>query len=206
MISKFRNSGQTCVCANRILVQDGVYDTFSEKLAKAAGELQVGDGMQAGTQQGPLIDVSAVEKVEEHVEDILEKGGQVLVGGKRHDLGGSFFQPTVATGVTAQMKVAKEETFGPLAPLFRFGTEEEAVAMANATEYGLACYFYTRDLGRSWRVMEALEYGLIGINEGLISSEVAPFGGMKDSGVGKEGSKYGVEDYLNIKSACIGGI
>ena len=206
MISKFRNSGQTCVCANRILVQDGVYDAFTDKLVQAAAALKVGDGMEPGTEQGPLIDSNAVGKVDEHVADIVAKGGQIVLGGKGHELGRSYYQPTVATGVTTEMKVAKDETFGPLAPLFRFNTEEEALAMANDTEYGLACYFYTKDLGRVWRVMEGLEYGLVGVNEGLISTEVAPFGGVKDSGVGKEGSKYGVEDYLHTKSACLGGL
>jgi succinate-semialdehyde dehydrogenase/glutarate-semialdehyde dehydrogenase len=206
MISKFRNSGQTCVCANRILVQDGVYEAFTEKLILAVDALKVGDGMAPGTEQGPLIDSNAVEKVDEHVADIISKGGQIVLGGAGHALGRSYYQPTVATGVTPQMKVAREETFGPLAPLFRFHTEEEALAMANDTEYGLACYFYTKDLGRVWRVMEGLEYGLVGVNEGLISTEVAPFGGVKDSGVGKEGSKYGVEDYLHTKSVCLGGL
>lgn len=206
MISKFRNSGQTCVCANRILVQERVYEAFTEKLIEAVGTLKVGDGLEPDTQQGPLIDNNAVEKVDEHIADIINKGGQIVLGGERHALGRSYYQPTVATNVTAQMKVAKEETFGPLAPLFRFQSEEEALMMANDTEYGLACYFYTQDLGRAWRVMEGLEYGLVGINEGLISTEVSPFGGMKDSGVGKEGSKYGVEDYLHIKSVCLGGL
>lgn len=204
--SKFRNSGQTCVCANRILVQDGVYEAFAEKLVKAAGALKVGDGMESGVQQGPLIDDDAAKKVDEYVADIVNKGGKIALGGERHALGRSYYQPTVATGVTTQMKVAKEEIFGPLAPLFRFQTEEEALAMANDTEYGLACYFYTRDLGRTWRVMEVLEYGLVGVNAGLISTEVAPFGGFKDSGVGREGSKYGVEDYIHIKSVCLGGL
>ena len=206
MTSKFRNSGQTCVCANRILVQDGVYEAFADKLARAVSALKVGDGLQAGVQQGPLIDTAAVEKVEEHIADVLAGGGRVVVGGGRHDLGGSFFQPTLVADVTPAMKVAREETFGPLAPLFRFTDESQAVAMANDTEYGLACYFYTRDLGRAWRVMEGLEYGMVGVNEGLISTEVAPFGGVKDSGMGKEGSKYGVEDYLNVKYACLGGL
>ena len=206
MTSKFRNSGQTCVCANRILVQDGVYEAFADKLARAVSALKVGDGLQAGVQQGPLIDAAAVEKVEEHIADVLAGGGRVVVGGGRHDLGGSFFQPTLVADVTPAMKVAREETFGPLAPLFRFTDESQAVAMANDTEYGLACYFYTRDLGRAWRVMEGLEYGMVGVNEGLISTEVAPFGGVKDSGMGKEGSKYGVEDYLNVKYACLGGL
>ena len=206
MTSKFRNSGQTCVCANRILVQDGVYEAFADKLARAVSALKVGDGLEAGVQQGPLIDTAAVEKVEEHIADVVAGGGRVVVGGGRHDLGGSFFQPTLVTDVTPAMKVAREETFGPLAPLFRFTDESQAVAMANDTEYGLACYFYTRDLGRAWRVMEGLEYGMVGVNEGLISTEVAPFGGVKDSGMGKEGSKYGVEDYLNVKYACLGGL
>ena len=206
MTSKFRNSGQTCVCANRILVQDGVYEAFAAKLAQAVSALKVGDGLETGVQQGPLIDTAAVEKVEEHIADVLAGGGRVVVGGGRHDLGGSFFQPTLLADVTPAMKVAREETFGPLAPLFRFTDEAQAVAMANDTEYGLACYFYTRDLGRAWRVMEGLEYGLVGVNEGLISTEVAPFGGFKDSGMGKEGSKYGVEDYLNVKYACLGGL
>ena len=206
MVSKFRNSGQTCVCANRIYVQDGVYDAFAEKLASAMAKLQVGNGLEDGVSQGPLIDENAVEKVEEHIQDAKEKGGRVLTGGKRHSNGGSFFEPTLMADITSDMKVAREETFGPLAPLFRFETEDEAVARANDTEYGLACYFYTRDLGRAFRVTEALEYGLVGVNEGLITTEVAPFGGIKDSGVGNEGSKYGVDDYLNIKYACLGGL
>lgn len=206
MISKFRNTGQTCVCANRILVQSGVYDAFSRKLGDAVAALKVGDGLGEGVEQGPMIDGSGVEKVEEHIADAVSKGAQVLVGGNRHELGGSFFEPTLIGDVTPEMLVANEETFGPLAPLFRFETEAEAIEMANATEYGLACYFYTQDLGRSWRVMEALEYGMVGINEGLISTEVAPFGGVKDSGIGNEGSKYGVEDYVNIKYACVGGL
>jgi succinate-semialdehyde dehydrogenase/glutarate-semialdehyde dehydrogenase len=206
MVSKFRNSGQTCVCANRIYVQAGVYDAFAAKLATAIEALKVGDGLAEGTTQGPLIDLKAVEKVEEHIQDAVSKGGRIVTGGKRHANGGSFFQPTLVADVTSQMKVAREETFGPLAPLFRFESEDEAVAHANDTEYGLACYFYTQDLGRAFRVMEALEYGLVGVNEGLITTEVAPFGGVKDSGVGNEGSKYGVEDYLNIKYACVGGL
>jgi succinate-semialdehyde dehydrogenase/glutarate-semialdehyde dehydrogenase len=206
MVSKFRNSGQTCVCANRIYVQAGVYDAFAEKLKAAIAALKVGNGLEEGVTQGPLIDGKAVEKVEEHIQDALAKGGKVLAGGKRHANGGSFFEPTLVVGATPEMKVAREETFGPLAPLFRFDTEDEAVARANDTEYGLACYFYTQDLGRAFRVMEALEYGLVGVNEGLITTEVAPFGGVKDSGLGNEGSKYGVEDYLNIKYACVGGL
>ncbi|TQV67732.1 NAD-dependent succinate-semialdehyde dehydrogenase [Exilibacterium tricleocarpae] len=206
MISKFRNTGQTCVCANRILVQDGVYDAFAAKLTAAVAALQVGNGMEPGVEQGPLIDSAAVAKVEEHVADVLARGGKLAVGGERHPLGQAFYQPTVMTDVARDALVAREETFGPLAPLFRFKTEAEAIALANDTEYGLACYFYTRDLGRSWRVMEGLEYGLVGINEGLISTEVAPFGGVKDSGMGTEGSKYGVADYIDIKYACVGGL
>jgi succinate-semialdehyde dehydrogenase/glutarate-semialdehyde dehydrogenase len=204
--SKYRNSGQTCVCTNRILVQDGVYDAFAKKLADAVSRLRVGDGLQAETQQGPLIDDAAVKKVEEHIADALAKGARLVAGGGRHALGGTFFQPTVITGVTEKMLVAREETFGPLAPLFRFSTEEEAIRLANDTEFGLASYAYTRDLARSWRLSERLEYGMVGLNTGLISTEVAPFGGMKESGMGREGSKYGIEDYLEVKYVCIGGI
>ncbi|NWG71595.1 MAG: NAD-dependent succinate-semialdehyde dehydrogenase [Parvularculaceae bacterium] len=204
--SKFRNSGQTCVCSNRILVQSSVYNAFAEKLANAAARLKVGDGLEAGVEQGPLIDEAAVRKVEEHIEDARRKGAEVIAGGKRHGRGLTFFEPTVLTGVTPDMAVAREETFGPLAPLFRFDTEEEAVAMANDTEYGLASYFYTRDLARAFRVMERLDYGIVGINEGIISTEVAPFGGVKESGMGREGSKYGLEDYLNVKYALVGGL
>ncbi|WP_353857352.1 NADP-dependent succinate-semialdehyde dehydrogenase [Azospirillum formosense] len=205
--SKYRNTGQTCVCANRLLVQAGVYDAFAAKLAEAVKALKVGPGLTTeGAQQGPLIDMAAVEKVEEHIRDATEKGARVVLGGKRHELGGSFFEPTILADVTPAMKVAREETFGPVAPLFRFETEEEAVRMANATEFGLAAYFYSRDIGRVWRVAEALEYGIVGINEGIISTEVAPFGGMKESGIGREGSKYGIEDYLEIKYLCMGGI
>lgn len=204
--SKFRNTGQTCVCANRLLVQDGVYEEFSKKLAAAVEKMRVGDGLKGETEQGPLIDMDAVAKVEEHIEDAVSKGAKVVSGGSRHELGGSFFQPTVLADVTTDMKVTREETFGPVAPLYRFKTEEEALKMANDTEFGLASYFYSRDIGRIWRVMEGLEYGIVGINEGLISTEVAPFGGMKESGVGREGSKYGIEDYLEIKYALIGGI
>ncbi|NYZ16998.1 NADP-dependent succinate-semialdehyde dehydrogenase [Azospirillum sp. RWY-5-1] len=205
--SKYRNTGQTCVCANRLLVQDGVYDAFAAKLTEAVEALKIGPGLTTeGAQQGPLIDMAAVEKVEEHIADALAKGARVVTGGKRHELGGSFFQPTILADVTTDMKVAREETFGPLAPLFRFKTEAEAVAMANATEFGLAAYFYSRDIGRVWRVAEGLEYGIVGINEGIISTEVAPFGGMKESGVGREGSKYGIEDYLEMKYLCLGGI
>ncbi len=206
MISKFRNTGQTCVCANRLLVQSGVYDIFADKLAKAIRDLNVGDGMEDGVTQGPLIDIAGVEKVEDHVSDAVGKGAKVKEGGERHQRGGNFFQPTLLTDVTPQMAVAREETFGPLAPMFRFETEEEVVALANDTEYGLASYIYTADLGRAWRMSEALEYGMVGINEGLVSTEVAPFGGVKDSGVGAEGSKYGVEDYLNIKYSLFGGL
>jgi succinate-semialdehyde dehydrogenase/glutarate-semialdehyde dehydrogenase len=206
MVSKYRNSGQTCVCANRILVQDSVYDAFAMKLAVAVSQLKVGDGMEAGMQQGPLIDENAVKKVEQHIADAVAQGAELLLGGKRHALGHTFFEPTILTGVTAKMQVAKEETFGPLAPLFRFSSEEEAIHLANDTEFGLAAYFYARDIGRIWRVSEALESGMIGINAGLISTEVAPFGGVKQSGLGREGSKYGIEDYLEIKYLCMGGI
>jgi succinate-semialdehyde dehydrogenase/glutarate-semialdehyde dehydrogenase len=206
LASKYRNAGQTCVCANRILVQDGVYDAFADKLAEAATALKVGNGLEDGVQQGPLIDMRAVEKVEEHLQDATSKGARVLAGGARHTLGGSFFQPTVLADVSPEMKVAREETFGPLAPLFRFQTEEQAVAMANDTEFGLAAYFYARDNARIWRVSEALEYGIVGINEGIISNEVAPFGGVKESGIGREGSKYGIDDFLEIKYLCVGGI
>lgn len=202
--SKYRNSGQTCVCANRFYVQAGVYDAFAEKFAKAVRDLKVGNGLEPGVTQGPLIDEKAVEKVEEHIADVLAKGGRVVTGGKRHALGHSFFEPTIVADVTPGMKVAKEETFGPLAPLFRFDTEEQAVAMANDTEFGLAAYAYTRDLGRAFRVMEGLQYGQVGINAGVITTEVAPFGGVKESGLGREGSKYGLDDYLNIKYGCIG--
>jgi succinate-semialdehyde dehydrogenase / glutarate-semialdehyde dehydrogenase len=202
--SKYRNSGQTCVCANRILVQSGIHDAFVGKLAEASGRLKVGNGLEDGVAQGPLIDEAAVKKVEEHLGDALAKGAKLVAGGKRHALGGTFFEPTVITGVTGQMKVAREETFGPLAPVFRFDREDEAVAMANDTEFGLAAYAYTRDLGRAMRVMEKLQYGQVGINAGVITTEVAPFGGVKDSGVGREGSKYGLDEYLDIKYACLG--
>ncbi|KAB0663870.1 NADP-dependent succinate-semialdehyde dehydrogenase [Oryzomonas japonica] len=204
--SKYRNTGQTCVCTNRFLVQAGVYDAFAEKLSAAVARLKVGDGLKGETQQGPLIDMKAVEKVEEHIADALAKGARIVTGGGRHELGGSFFQPTILADVTPAMAVAREETFGPLAPLFRFTTDEEAVGMANDTEFGLASYFYSRDMGRVWRVAEALEYGIVGINTGLISSAVAPFGGVKESGVGREGSRYGVDDFLEIKYLCMGGI
>jgi succinate-semialdehyde dehydrogenase/glutarate-semialdehyde dehydrogenase len=203
MISKFRNNGQTCVCANRIYVQAGVYDAFAEKLAVAVNKLAIGDGLTPGVTTGPLINESAVEKVEEHIFDVLNGGGKVLTGGHRHDLGGTFFQPTVLTGVTSDMKVANEETFGPVAPLFKFDTEAEVVALANATIFGLASYFYARDIGRITRVQEALEYGMVGVNTGLISTEVAPFGGVKQSGLGREGSHHGIEDYMEMKYICL---
>ncbi len=206
MASKFRNTGQTCVCANRILVQDGIHDAFARRLVEEVGKMRVGDGLAGDTDQGPLIDMAAVEKVEDHVGDAVAKGAKVAAGGGRHELGGTFFEPTVLTGVTTEMAVTREETFGPVAPLYRFGTEEEALRMANDTEFGLAAYFYSRDIGRIWRVMEGLEYGIVGVNEGIISTEVAPFGGMKESGIGREGSKYGIEDYLEIKYGLIGGI
>ena len=204
--SKFRNTGQTCVCTNRLLVQDAVYDAFAEKLTQAVSRLKVGNGLEEDTEQGPLIDVSAMGKVEELIQDALDKGGRLLTGGKRHELGGSFFEPTVVAEVTTAMRVAREETFGPFAPLFRFNSEQEAVRMANDTEFGLASYIYTRDIGRIFRVSEALEYGIVGINAGIISTAVAPFGGVKESGFGREGSKYGIEDYLELKYLCMGGI
>lgn len=204
--SKYRNTGQTCVCTNRLLVQAGVYDLFAEKLAVAVARLQVGNGLEGDFQQGPLIDAFAVEKVEQHIEDALSKGAQLLLGGKRHQLGGTFFQPTILADVTADMLVAKEETFGPLAPLFKFNSDDEAIRMANDTEFGLASYFYSRDISRVWKVAEALEYGMVGINTGLISTEVAPFGGMKESGIGREGSKYGIEEFVEVKYLCLGGM
>ena len=206
IMSKYRNTGQTCVCANRLLVQDTVYDTFAGKLADAVAKLKPAPGTEAGATQGPLIDDKAVEKVESHIADATSKGAQVLVGGSRHSLGGRFFQPTILTGVTPAMAVAREETFGPVAPLFRFSNEDEAIALANDTEFGLAAYFYGRDVRRIWRVAEALEYGIVGINTGIISTEVAPFGGVKESGIGREGSKYGIEEFLEIKYLCLGGI
>ncbi len=206
MASKYRNTGQTCVCANRILVQEGVYDAFAAKLKAAVEAMKVGNGMEPGVAQGPLINSDAVKKVEEHIEDALRRGASVVTGGKRHTLGGNFFQPTVLANVPKDAVIFREETFGPVAPLFRFRTEEEAIKLANDTEFGLASYFYARDVGRIFRVAEALEYGIIGINEGIISTEVAPFGGMKASGLGREGSKYGIEDYLEIKYLAVGGI
>ncbi|HEM47271.1 MAG TPA: NAD-dependent succinate-semialdehyde dehydrogenase, partial [Alphaproteobacteria bacterium] len=204
--SKYRNAGQTCVCANRILVQDGVYEAFAEKLADAVARLKVGNGLEEGVQQGPLIDQAAVAKVREHIQDAVEKGARVVVGGSSHELGGTFFQPTILADVTTDMRVTREETFGPLAPLFRFDTEEEAIAMANDTEFGLASYFYSRDMGRVWRVSEGLEYGIVGANVGIISTEVAPFGGMKESGIGREGSHYGLDEFLEVKYVCMGGV
>ncbi|MGC3981332.1 MAG: NADP-dependent succinate-semialdehyde dehydrogenase [Steroidobacteraceae bacterium] len=204
--SKYRNTGQTCVCANRLLVQDGVYEAFTAKLVAAVQKLRIGNGLENPTELGPLIDMKALSKVEEHVADAVTKGAKIVLGGKRHALGGSFFEATVLTDVKSNMLLSREETFGPVAPLFRFKTEAEAIQMANDTEFGLASYFYTKDLARSWRVGEALEYGMVGINTGLISTEVAPFGGIKESGQGREGSKYGIDDYTELKYMCVGGI
>jgi succinate-semialdehyde dehydrogenase/glutarate-semialdehyde dehydrogenase len=204
--SKFRNMGQTCVCANRIYVQDGVYDAFVEKLIVATKTLKVGNGLEEGTQQGPLINESAVEKVEDHIADAVNKGAKVRLGGKRHALGRSFFEPTVLSDVTQSMKIAKDETFGPVAAVFRFKTEEEAIRFANDTEFGLASYFYARDVGRIFRVAEALEYGIVGVNAGVISTEVAPFGGVKESGIGREGSRHGVEEFTELKYVMLGGL
>ncbi len=206
MASKYRNTGQTCVCANRLYVHDRVYDAFVEKLTKAVEAMVVGDGLQGETQQGPLINMAAVEKVEEHIADALAKGARIASGGARHALGGTFFEPTILVNVTPDMAVSKEETFGPLAPLFRFETDEQVISLANDTEFGLACYFYSRDIGRVWRVAESLEYGIVGINTGIISTEVAPFGGVKESGTGREGSKYGIEEFCEIKYLCMGDI
>ncbi|MDD9875150.1 MAG: NADP-dependent succinate-semialdehyde dehydrogenase [Gammaproteobacteria bacterium] len=206
MISKYRNGGQTCVCSNRIYVQDAVYDQFAARMARAVAGMRVGDGRGEGVVQGPLIDMAAVEKVEEHIADALDKGAELLRGGDRHELGGTYFQPTVLGKVTAQMKVAREETFGPLAPLFRFEDEDSVVEMANDTEFGLASYFYSGDPARIWRVAEALDYGMVGINTGLISTAEAPFGGVKQSGIGREGSRHGIEEYLEMKYLCIGGL
>jgi succinate-semialdehyde dehydrogenase/glutarate-semialdehyde dehydrogenase len=204
--SKYRNAGQTCVCANRLLVQDSVYDTFIEKLSVAVQSVRVGDGFEEGVAIGPLIDEHAVAKVVEHVDDAIAKGARVVVGGKRHQKGGNYYEPTILADVTPSMRIFREETFGPVAPIFRFSTDDEAIALANDTEFGLASYFYSRDIGRVLKVAEALEYGIVGINEGLISTEVAPFGGVKESGLGREGSKYGIEDYLELKYLCVGGI
>jgi succinate-semialdehyde dehydrogenase/glutarate-semialdehyde dehydrogenase len=203
IVCKFRNNGQTCVCANRIYVQSGVYDAFAEKLGQRLSEMKVGDGLEDGTDLGPLIDEDAVAKVMSHIEDAQEKGGRVVTGGGRHDLGGLFFQPTVVTGATRDMKVSTEETFGPLAPLYRFETEDEAIALANDTIFGLASYFYARDIGRVTRVQEALEYGIVGVNTGLISTEVAPFGGVKQSGLGREGSRHGIDEFTELKYVCL---
>ena len=204
--SKYRNAGQTCVCANRLLVQSGIHDEFMRRLCKAVGEFQVGPGVDSGVTIGPLINEDAVHKVEELVADAVEKGATLVMGGKRHELGGLFYAPTILTTATADMAFSTEEIFGPVAPVYRFSTETEAIEMANATEFGLAAYFYTRDVGRVIRVSEALEYGIVGVNEGIISTEVAPFGGMKESGIGREGSKYGIEEYLEIKYLCLGGV
>ena len=204
--SKYRNAGQTCVCANRLLVQDSVYDAFVDKLKTVVSAMKVGDGFQEGTIIGPLIDNKAVEKVEEHVADALGKGARIVLGGKRSGLGGSFYEPTILADTTPDMQIFREETFGPVAPIFRFETEADAIRLANDTEFGLAAYFYGRDIGRVWRVAEALEYGIVGVNEGIISTEIAPFGGVKESGLGREGSRYGIDDYMEIKYLCMGGI
>lgn len=206
LVSKYRNSGQTCVCTNRFLVQDGVYDAFLDKLATRVKELKVGNGLEEGVVQGPLINQAAVEKVQTHINDALDKGGRLVCGGKPHALGGTFFEPTVIADVDESMQVAREETFGPLAPVFRFTTDEEAVALANATESGLAAYFYARDYRRIWHISESLEYGMVSVNEGLLSTELAPFGGVKESGLGREGSRYGLEEYTELKYVCIGGL
>ncbi len=206
MICKYRNAGQTCVCANRLYVQSGVYDEFAEKLAQKVSEMKIGDGFAEGVQLGPIIEMAGVEKVEEHIEDATSKGAKVVVGGSRHELGGTFFQPTVMTGVTKDMKVATEETFGPVAPLFKFDDVDDVVAQANDTIFGLAAYFYAKDMSRVWRVAEALEYGIVGINTGIISTEVAPFGGVKQSGLGREGSHYGADDFLEMKYLCMAGV
>ena len=203
-LAKYRNTGQTCVCVNRIYVQDGVYDAFAQKLADSVKKLKPAPGLEPGATQGPLIDDKAVAKVEEHIKDAVEKGARVVVGGHRHSLGGRFFEPTVLADVAPGALMAREETFGPVAPLFRFKTEEDAIAQANNTEFGLAAYFYGRDIGRVWRVAEGLESGMVGINTGLISTEVAPFGGVKESGLGREGSKYGIEEFLEVKYLCFG--
>jgi len=203
MISKYRNAGQTCVCANRIYVQESVYEEFSKKLAAATEALKVGNGFDEGVTTGPLIDMQGLEKVEEHIEDAVSKGASVIAGGNRSKLGGTFFTPTVLTNVNSSMKVAREETFGPIAPLFSFNSDKDVIEAANDTEFGLAAYFYARDLSRVWRVAEALEYGIVGINTGIISTEIAPFGGIKQSGLGREGSKYGIDDFLEIKYLCM---
>jgi succinate-semialdehyde dehydrogenase/glutarate-semialdehyde dehydrogenase len=204
--SKYRNSGQTCVCTNRMLVQAGVYDVFLDKLAARVAKLKVGNGMDDGVVQGPLINQAAVDKVQAHIHDALAKGGRLVAGGEPHALGGTFFQPTIIADVTTEMRVATEETFGPLAPVFRFDTDEDAIAMANATEFGLAAYFYARDYRRIWHVMEGLEYGMVGVNEGILSTELAPFGGVKESGLGREGSRHGLDEYTELKYVCVGGL
>ncbi|MGH6760149.1 MAG: NAD-dependent succinate-semialdehyde dehydrogenase [Phyllobacterium sp.] len=204
--SKFRNSGQTCVCTNRFFVQSKIYNKFVEKFAEATENLKVGNGLEAGTQQGPLIDEKAIEKVEEFIEDATRKGGRIVTGGKRHTLGGSFFEPTVIADAKQRMRFTREEIFGPIAPVYKFKTEEEAIELANATEFGLACYFYTQDLGRAFRVSEALKYGMVGVNEGVITTVEAPFGGVKESGLGKEGGHQGIDDYLDTKYVCVGGL
>jgi succinate-semialdehyde dehydrogenase/glutarate-semialdehyde dehydrogenase len=206
MASKYRNTGQTCVCANRLFVQDGVYDAFAKKLADRVSSMKVGGGLEDGVVQGPLIDMKAVEKVEEHISDALAKGARVVTGGKRHDRGGQFFQPTVLADVTPAMRITREETFGPVAPLYRFNSEKELLDLANDTEYGLAAYFYSRDVGRVWRVAEGLEAGIVGINVGIISTEVAPFGGYKESGIGREGSHHGMDEFLEVKYLCLGDV
>ncbi|GAB6844337.1 hypothetical protein JCM2811A_33390 [Methylorubrum rhodinum] len=206
MLAKYRNSGQTCVCTNRFLVQDGIHDAFAERLAAAAASLKVGNGLDEGVMQGPLITMAAIEKTEAHIRDATDKGARIVAGGRRHARGGLFFEPTVLTGATPDMAVAREETFGPLSALFRFEDEAEAVRMANDTAFGLACYFYTRDLGRAFRVSRALEYGMVGVNEGIITTEVAPFGGVKESGLGREGGRQGIEDYLDTKYISLGGL
>jgi succinate-semialdehyde dehydrogenase/glutarate-semialdehyde dehydrogenase len=206
MASKYRNTGQTCVCANRLYVQAGVYEEFAQRLVKAVSTLRVGDGLAGPTDQGPLIDERAVAKVRSHIADAVDKGARIACGGKTHALGSNFFEPTVLLDVTPGMRVAREETFGPVAPLFRFETEADVLRMANDTEFGLAAYFYTRDLARSWRMQEALEYGIVGVNTGLFSTEVAPFGGVKESGLGREGSRYGIDEYTELKYVCVGGL
>jgi succinate-semialdehyde dehydrogenase/glutarate-semialdehyde dehydrogenase len=206
LASKYRNSGQTCVCANRILVQDTIYGRFALKLAAEVGKLKVGEGTEDGVTQGPLINAQAIDKVEDHVQDAVAKGARIIAGGKRHRLGGTFFEPTVLADVTTDMRLAQEETFGPVAPLFRFKDEDEAIAIANGTPFGLAAYFYTRDLARAFRVAEALDYGIVGVNEGIVSSELAPFGGMKESGLGREGSHHGIEEYVELKYVMMGGL
>lgn len=204
--TKFRNTGQTCICANRILVQDGIYEKFSKKLVATVEKLKVGNGLDESSQQGPLINAKAVTKVEEHIKDALEHGGKILLGGKKHKLGGTFFEPTVLTEITDKMKISHEETFGPVAPLFRFKDDDEAIHLANNTQYGLASYFYSKDLARVFNIAERLEYGMVGVNVGIVSNEVSPFGGVKESGIGREGSKYGLEEYLEIKYICLGGL